>query len=288
MRLENRSPAMETVASNTTAVFHRSGFAACDDLNSDEWKELYKLLKGEQDTFLSHEERFRSPGYRWPRDPLHTWSRLWEYAYVYYHLRRCLQESLVAPTPSIVDLGSGVTFLPFAIAKLGCNVTCVDPDPIVGVDIPRAAAALDISHVTARVANEGSIPLASGTVDALFCVSVLEHVTRPNLLLFEIERVLRPGGLFLLTIDVALRPGGQQIDAANHRQLIDAIDGLFQYEMPDRTVHPLSWLTTDSSPFPYPKPSPMRMLARKVRHPFDSWQPIFLACQAFCLRKKRI
>lgn len=289
MRSENPSTVIERVASKTNAVFDRSGFAACDDLNTDEWKEIYNILKREQDTFLSHEEQFRSPGYRWPRDPLHTWSRLWEYAYVFYHLRRWLQETFVATTPSVVDLGSGVTFLPFAIAKLGCNVTCVDPDPVVGMDIPRAAAALNISQsVTACVANEGSIPLASGTVDALFCVSVLEHVTRPDLLLFEIGRVLRPGGLLLLTIDVALRRGGQQIDAANHDRLIHAIDGLFDYEMPDRTVHPLSWLTTDSSPFPYPQPSLMRKLAWKVRHPFDSWRPISLACQAFSLRKKRI
>jgi len=39
------------------------------------------------------------------------------------------------------------------------------------------------------------LPLDAGTVDAVFCKQVLEHVHDPALLLADVARVLRPGGL---------------------------------------------------------------------------------------------
>jgi SAM-dependent methyltransferase len=39
------------------------------------------------------------------------------------------------------------------------------------------------------------VPFADGTVDVVFCKQVLEHVERPHVLLPEVARVLRPGGV---------------------------------------------------------------------------------------------
>jgi SAM-dependent methyltransferase len=44
-----------------------------------------------------------------------------------------------------------------------------------------------------------NIPLQNNTIDDVFCGEVLEHVFNPNQVLSEINRVLKPNGLLLLT-----------------------------------------------------------------------------------------
>jgi SAM-dependent methyltransferase len=41
------------------------------------------------------------------------------------------------------------------------------------------------------------LPLESGSVDALVCIHVMEHLPRPEFTMSEIARVLAPGGIFL-------------------------------------------------------------------------------------------
>lgn len=41
-----------------------------------------------------------------------------------------------------------------------------------------------------------TLPLESGSVDALICIHVMEHLPRPDFAMSEIARVLAPGGIF--------------------------------------------------------------------------------------------
>ena len=43
------------------------------------------------------------------------------------------------------------------------------------------------------------IPLADGCFDTVLCTQVLEHVPEPGLVIMECARVLRPGGVLILT-----------------------------------------------------------------------------------------
>ena len=67
--------------------FNRSGLASLDDLRKEYWKESFCKLEQDQHDFLSKEKDFRSSEYEWPRDALHCWSHVWEYPYVYHHLK---------------------------------------------------------------------------------------------------------------------------------------------------------------------------------------------------------
>ncbi len=51
------------------------------------------------------------------------------------------------------------------------------------------------SDLVQFIADGHSIPLATGTVDAVIVQAVLEHVLDPPLVVGEIHRILRPGGL---------------------------------------------------------------------------------------------
>lgn len=187
--------------------FHRSGQAALSDLNTAEWIALFARLEREAERFRQHESSFRSPEYPWPRDPLHDWSRCWEYPYAYYHLERFIQHAPAASRPVVVDVGSGVTFFPFALGTLGYDVVCTDTDPICRTDLERAVPLVSAApgRVSFRMIEQGRLPLSDGEAGVATCISVLEHIPDFESTVRELARVVRPGGLAVLTNDLDLR-----------------------------------------------------------------------------------
>lgn len=232
--------------------FDKSGLAALSDLETTEWRELFDLLENEQATFLKKEAAFRSPEYKWPKDPLHTWSRVWEYPYVYNQIikwRKSLQSDLL---PMVVDLGSGVTFFPFSVARLGCHVVCCDVDPVCETDLRRASAS--VSHfpgqVKFRLSTPQKLPFGDGEADVIYCISVLEHIPNPMETINEISRILKSGGLLLLTIDLDLR-GDSEIGVEKHSKIIHELRQHFHYADADSSVHPADLLTSGRGPYKY-------------------------------------
>jgi SAM-dependent methyltransferase len=63
----------------------------------------------------------------------------------------------------------------------------------VGADLPGNPAA------SLEIAADGTVPVPSGSFDAVLSTQVLEHVEDPGVYLSECWRVLRPGGRMLLS-----------------------------------------------------------------------------------------
>jgi len=231
--------------------FDRAGFAALSDLKSEAWKELFMRLEQMQTQFIAHEQSFRSPEYIWPRDPLHAWSRVWEYPYVYYHLEKIRQEITEERPLTVADIGSGVTFFPFAVARLGYDVTCVDLDPICARDIPAAAKLIDSTpgSVGFKLVDNNRIPLPDNSQDVVYCISVLEHIPDFKQTILEISRALKQGGRFVLTVDIDLR-GDNELGFEKFEELMRSLRQLFIEDLPERATHPLGVLTSENSIFP--------------------------------------
>lgn len=229
--------------------FDRCGMALLDDLEQTSYRDIFVQLEEIQAKFLAEQHRFRSSGYRWPADALHNWSRIWEYPYVYHHLK-LFRDANPGRKLTAADIGSGVTFMPFAAADLGYDVCCIDNDPIVGIDLPRAVQTLGYqpSQVSFRQTDGKHLPLDDHSVDVLFCISVLEHVPDPSSLVSEFRRVLKPDGLLLLTIDLALNRYSQ-ITPPNHAQLIRSLEEEFQFDLPYGSMHPAATLTNRNGPY---------------------------------------
>jgi len=277
-------------------VFARSGLAARSDIDSPEWEQIFKLLEQEQALFLNHESSFRSPDYTWPRDPLHNWSRAWEYPYVFHHLQALREARHRSNVARIVDLGSGVTFFPFAVAKLGFEVICSDIDRVCEKDLGRAAAVVDHSPgtVTFRLTDGTHLPFNDGEIDAVYCISVLEHVANFECLIGETARVLKPGGLFLLTVDIDLR-GDMELGAEKHRILVTALRSYFEYRWPEATIHPADMLDSSSGPYGHRPPVSVwerrwflfkQQVKTRLGMKPRPWLPFWLAVQAFALVRK--
>jgi len=233
--------------------FDRCGLAAISDLDHPEWREIFSGLERVQDEFLGHEAAFRSPEYAWPRDPLHNWSRCWEYPYVYRQLARARSEAASNACLKAADLGSGVTFFPFAAARLGYEVVCVDTDPICRKDLSRAIPLVGAGRgrVEVRLIEGSRLPIADGELDLVFCVSVLEHIPDLAGTVREIVRVLRPGGLLVLTLDLDLR-GDQEIGVVPYKRLLRELERHFTLRHPEVCTHPADILETQDGPYPWP------------------------------------
>lgn len=233
---------------SSASSFDYAGLATLGDLDDPAYRQTYALLEQLQAEFLAHERQFRSPGYKWPRDALHNWSRIWEYPYAYHHLKQMVEARAGGPV-RIADIGSGVTFFPFAVARLGTHVTCSDIDPLCGRDLARASAVVSTAPgiVDFRLAAMNSLPFETGEVDLAYCISVIEHVPDIEAMVQELARIIRPGGELLLTIDIDLR-GDSEIGPSGHRRLLRALGNAFDTELPFRCHHPAELLTTANSP----------------------------------------
>ncbi len=282
------------MSDNSNISFERSGIAALSDLKTSEHSRIFKFLENEQRAFLDFQDKFRSPEYKWPLDPLHNWSRVWEYPYVYYHVKKWLSRYVASTQPHVVDLGSGVTFFPFTVARLGLRVTCSDIDPICEKDI--IGATQYISPMPGKIdfrLIKDDLPFKTHEVDAVYCISVLEHIETFEHTITEINRILKPGGLLLLTIDLDLR-GDFAMGVDAHRRLTSLLNKHFTYLYPETAIHPMDMLHTCSGPYALKKLEGLEKLRFTIyQHlvkPIFGKQPSAtppqrVAVQAFVMRK---
>lgn len=228
------------------SLFDRCGLAALSDLESPGCRDLVNFLEKKQDSFLSHENNFRSLEYKWPRDPLHTWSRIWEYPYIYYHLKK-LRGRYEDNYSVVVDFGSGVTFFPFAIAELGYRVICTDIDPVCAIDLPQAAQYVphEPGQVEFRLTDGISLPFGNSEVDIIYCISVIEHIPTFKETISEIIRILKPQGFLLLTFDLDMRGDGE-IGVNKYKTMQNYFKRSFKEVYPHITIHPLDVLASVS------------------------------------------
>lgn len=166
-------------------------------------------------------------GYRrmWVADPLHQWSRQWEYPFVLSGL----MAEFGGRAFRILDAGSGVTFFPFLLAdRLTAEVHCCDHDPTLAAVFNQVNQRVPVP-VTFDNADLRALPHESGTFDAAYCVSVLEHTDRRADTVRELHRVLRPGGLLLLTIDLPTHGGEEDPE---YTRMVTALTELFDSDGP--------------------------------------------------------
>ena len=100
----------------------------------------------------------------------------------------------------VLDIGCGDGGNAQFCAKSGAALILADIDAAtLGTAVRRVADASG-QPVRAFVTDSNPLPLRDGTVSALICTEVIEHVDDPVSFLAELVRVGRPGARYLLTV----------------------------------------------------------------------------------------
>ena len=134
-------------------------------------------------------------------NPLISWSRQWEYPYVFARVAEVVRAH---PNARILDAGSGATFLPFYLRDCftGTTVACCDTDDTL-TDVFSSLNRNMNGDIDFSAADIRALPYEDQSFDLVYCVSVLEHTDSYGDILGELLRVSKRGQL-AITFDVSL------------------------------------------------------------------------------------
>lgn len=97
---------------------------------------------------------------------------------------------------TVLDLGCGGGFASEEMTRRGASVVGVDPAGEL-LAVAKSHAEKAGFTIDYRQGSGEAIPAADASFDVVVCVDVLEHVADLDKVLLEVNRVLKPGGLFL-------------------------------------------------------------------------------------------
>lgn len=232
--------------------FEKSGLALLTDLIDDNYGKTFHFLEKEQEYFfnkyfnLVNEEYFS----KWPKDTLHWWSRIWEYPYVYYHIKKHLDKISNKESCKILDFGAGVNFFLFAVANLGSNVSCLDIDELCIESLLKIKSVKNELNITPVLSKGSYLPFEDNSFDIIYSVSVFEHLADLKSIILEIKRVLKKNGILIITFDVSLNDN-YELTLSNHQKFCTTLDENFNLLFNYKPYHPQNILTSENSVFPY-------------------------------------
>lgn len=216
------------------------------------------------------------------------WSRLYAVAdgvTYHFHVRRSrVLELLPERLGRVVDVGCGPGVMVEAVLARGGTFEGLDLSP----EMVREATE-KFGHLAGVSFKEGDIEaldLPSDSYDQLICMAVVEYLKTPDRALAEIARVLRPGGIAIVTVPkrwhvdrltVALTKPVRALARALGAASADALPRLrLQPDELDDAAR-RAGLVADGgaqyhfTPFPYPLPRIAPQLFMRVNAPFERW-----------------
>jgi len=110
-----------------------------------------------------------------------------------------LCEERLPPGARILDLGCGPGIIAEKISSGNYQVSCVDFSPEMLLRARERLKGSGCKPAAYIQADAQSLPFKTGTFDAVLCIGVVSWVEDPDMLLNETARVLRPGGILIIT-----------------------------------------------------------------------------------------
>ncbi|OYY12393.1 MAG: bifunctional 3-demethylubiquinol 3-O-methyltransferase/2-polyprenyl-6-hydroxyphenol methylase [Rhizobiales bacterium 35-68-8] len=96
----------------------------------------------------------------------------------------------------VLDIGCGGGLLSEPLARMGAEVTGIDPAPG-NVDVARLHAERSGLHIDYRAVPAEDLVAAGETFDVVLALEVVEHVADVGLFIRQAARLVGPGGLFV-------------------------------------------------------------------------------------------
>lgn len=148
------------------------------------------------------------------------------------HLHRYELAALFAAGRDILDLGCGTGSGSAILARHARTVTAIDIDP----DAVAHARNHVGSGVTFLTGSAVDLPFATAQFDLITCFEVIEHVTEQAEIVDETARVLRPGGILIMSTPMRaeynrglLRPNPFHVREMEHDEFDALLGRQFAY-----------------------------------------------------------
>jgi ubiquinone/menaquinone biosynthesis C-methylase UbiE len=184
----------------------RTGIPTLDDVDALLASDVYRRHVDFNRAFLERNSAAMDRYSKlWAKDTFRLWSRRWEYPFVAQRIIEFAETQGDGPF-RLLDAGSGVTYFPYFIrAELPrSEITCFDSNTSYHPMFASVNQTMGESQVKFEEGWLQKLPFADDSYDAICCISVLEHTSNYGEILDEFARVLRSGGLLVLTFDLSL------------------------------------------------------------------------------------
>jgi SAM-dependent methyltransferase len=150
-----------------------------------------------------------------------TYSRVWEYPWLWFQLEDSVRSL------RILDIGSERSAYPWLLAEKGFDVTVSDVTSSYWGLWRSAQRSLSVKP-DLKILDTQALALPTASFDVYQSVSILEHVPDKAKALEEAARVLRPGGLLLMSFDICEAEMGMTFPKWNGRAVsMTELDKLF-------------------------------------------------------------
>jgi len=135
-------------------------------------------------------------------DKYRDWSKLYDSAdgrNYHFHVRRNrVLELLPAQLGRVLDVGCGPGVMTEAVLDRGGTFDGVDLSPEMISEAKDKFG--NLPNVSFAVGNIEAIDASDNSYDQLICMAVIEYLNTPELALVEMARVLKPGGIAIITV----------------------------------------------------------------------------------------
>ncbi len=175
-----------------------------------------------------------------------TWSKIWEYPALW----RGGLDRISWNQARLVDIGSELSPLPWWLAMKGAQVTLIETSSNFTSHWEFVRQTLGKPRIDWTIVGDARLPMATASVDAVTSLSVIEHQADKPLAISEIVRVLKPGGIFALSFDIAEAALGMTYPDWNGQALSRAeFERLFLNHPELLFSRQLEWNDEDIAPF---------------------------------------
>lgn len=232
-----------------TSALPPHGVATMQDYKKNVQTCLYHVLEKYSNDWMDlHRGTMGKYAEKWVKDPFHWWSRTYEYVfhvkYVTEELDRLQQGRGGGGDAAIqvLDAGAGTDFISWYLLEewpssrpsdgtASIYLTAADYDEKNGnhhAEINERYTTAGKPWVNTHFVQTAlqKMPFQDAQFDVLFCVSVLEHTDDYKSIVEEFHRVVKPGGLVVLTFDINLEDTGK-VSPARAQNLLDLLQSRF-------------------------------------------------------------
>lgn len=102
----------------------------------------------------------------------------------------------IVPGKTAADIGCGTGFITEGLLEKGLKVIAVDQSPAM---LDELRSAMGSPSLECRQGEAESLPMDDGSVDYAFANMFLHHVESPPVAIREMVRILKPGGVLVIT-----------------------------------------------------------------------------------------